>query len=107
MASNVLIRGTSKMRSSHRHGIRKREGGRWILNLQEALSGIGPPLLKWKLWRGQTGRGVNVPLYGSSCPKERIRSPSGFSKAGSKQPAGKAVFGALRPHSVPSNSAPR
>lgn len=36
-SNNVLIKGTSKMRSSHRHGLWKREGGRWILNLREAL----------------------------------------------------------------------
>lgn len=63
-------------------------------------SGTGPPFLKWKLQRGQTGQGrrANVPPYGSSCPKERTWSPSDFPKAGSKGPARKAVFGGLRPH---------
>ena len=63
-------------------------------------SGTGPPLLKRKLQRGQTGqgRGVNIPPSGSSCPKERTWSPSDLPKAGSKGPARKAVFGGLRPH---------
>lgn len=47
MASDALRRGTSKMRSSHRHGIWKREGGEIDSEFIEGTgSGIGPLLLR-------------------------------------------------------------
>lgn len=48
-------------------------------------SGIEPPPLRWILSKGHSAAGrINFPPSGASCPKGRMLSLSGFSKAGSK-----------------------
>ena len=78
---------------------KEREGdGFWTCRRRWVRNWTSSPQVETTEEQTGQGKGLNVPPFGSSCPKERTWSPSDFPKAGSKWPAGKAVFGALRPH---------